>query len=154
MTIQFETQTVTAEVRLADGQSINCSLFMQRSPLHPDGLERPLEMLNREEAFFAVSLASGEIVLVPKAQVAFVSCETPAGLDDVERQQVAKVLKLHVALSGGTEFRGSTVVELPPGHSRALDFLNTPEPFFSLDTGPATIYVNKSHIRFVSNPLD
>jgi hypothetical protein len=44
-------------------------------------------------------------------------------------------------------------VELPPSRARAIDFLNLPEPFFTLWDEVRTRHVNRAWIRIV-RPLE
>ncbi len=150
MSVKIQTQTCTAKVTLAEGMILDGSIFLQRSPIHVDGLESPVELLNRPEAFFALKLTGGDVVLIPKAQVVHVSCPHLDQEDDEARQLVATVIKLRVVVAGGTVFDGTAMAELPPGHSRALDFLNLPEPFLELVTDADTVYVNRSHVRYIT----
>ncbi len=150
MAVKFETQTLTAKVTLAEGVILEGCVFLQRSPIHVNGLETPAELLNRPEPFFALKLTGGDVVLVPKAQVVHVSCPKFETHDDEARQLVATVINLRIVVTGGTVFEGSTMAELPPGHSRALDFLNSPEPFLELVTQTETVYIHRSLVRYIT----
>ena len=46
---------------------------------YPPGPETPLEMLDRADAFFALTLAGG-VTFIPKTQVVVVSCRNQATL--------------------------------------------------------------------------
>ena len=54
---------------------------------------------------------------------------------------------------GGREFEGSAVLELPPGRSRALDYVNGSGTFFALWNDDGTHYINKLLVRTI-RPLD
>ncbi len=149
MSVKFETQTIGTRVSLAEGLSFEGRIYLQRSPMHPSGLETPVELLNRSEKFFPMHLATGEVVLLPKTQVVYMTSEAPEDHEEAERQSAAKVLDLYVVMVGGAEFKGSTIVELPPTHSRVLDFLNLSESFFTIRAGSQTTCINRSHVRFV-----
>ena len=149
MRVRFETQTVTTKVALAEGLQFEGSIYLQRSPIHPSGLETPEELLNRSETFFPYHLSTGEVVLLPKTQVVYLTSDTLTSEDEADRYSAAKVMDLYVVMIGGAEFRGSTLVELPPTHSRVLDFLNEPGSFFSVTQVTTTTCINRSHVRFV-----
>ncbi len=120
---------------------------------YPPGPETPIEMLNRADPFFALTSATGGVVFVPKAQTAVVTCHHQAPPTDPDRLSAAKMIALDVMVVGGHEFRGRAALELPPGRSRALDYVNGPGTFFALWTDDLTHYVNKLLVRTI-RPLD
>jgi hypothetical protein len=127
---------------------------MQRVPQH-SGPETVLEMLNRHEAFFAFLPQPGEeLFLVSKVQTVSVSLDRQAPIVDPARLSAAKMLGLEVVLAGGSTLSGWASAELPPEHSRLLDYLNaSEEPFFALWTHASTYYVNRAHVLY-ARPLD
>ena len=147
------TRRVSAEVVLADGVVIEGDMHLAASAAYPLGTESPLEMLNRPEPFFALTLEQGEVAFVSKAQVAVVSCRDEYSETDPERAVVARLVALEVALATGAEYRGRSSFELPPSRSRALDYVNTPGRFFTVWTNDLTRYFNKSLVRLI-RPLD
>ena len=126
--------------------------MLARTAVPPD-TESPLEMLNRAEPFFALTLEQGEVAFVSKAQVAVVSCRDQMPLGDPARASAARLVALEVALATGAEYRGRSTFELPPSRARALDYVNAPGR--SLPSGPddLTRYFNKSLVRLI-RPLD
>jgi len=147
------TERTAARVTLVEGTVAEGDLHLQAgAPLH-HGPESPLEMLNREEPFFPLTLTGGGVVFIGKAHVISVLYQQPAPEADEERRTAARVIGLAVTMSGGHEFRGSTVTELPPNHSRPLDFLNLRERFFSVATQDGTVCLNRRHVR-VARPID
>jgi len=153
MTQWSATEQVAAEVLFADGSSLRGNLHLQPGSAHHPGAETPLEMLNRADAFFPVTMASGDIALVSKAQTTVVTCEAGPGRFDTDRATIAKTVVLEVHVSGREVLRGTASLELPPSHSRALDFLNEPERFFAIADDETTWHVNRAHVRYV-HPLD
>lgn len=147
------TNRVPAEVALAEGVVLEGDLHLLTRPTYPPGPETPLEMLNRSNAFFALTLTAGGVALVPKAQVVVISCHEGGPLVDPDRVSAAKQLELEVVLPGGAVYRGHSTAELHPSRSRSLDYVNGPGSFFALWDEQATRYVNKSHIRLI-HPLD
>ncbi|MBA3759799.1 MAG: hypothetical protein H0X07_04645 [Gemmatimonadales bacterium] len=147
------TQRVSAEIVLADGVVLEGDLHLAtRTAYHPD-TESPLEMLNRPEPFFALTLQEGEVAFVSKAQVAVVSCRDQLPLVDPARASAARLVALEVALATGAEYRGRSTFELPPSRSRALDYINTPGSFFTVWSNDLTRYFNKALVRLI-RPLD
>jgi hypothetical protein len=146
------TQRVPAEVVLAKGGVLVGDLHLLARTAYPLAPESPLEMLNRAEPFFALTLAEGGAVFVSKTQVAILSCwgQTPL---DPDRASAAKLVALEVELADGTKYKGRSTFELPPSRARALDYVNGPGQFFILWTDDLTRYVNKSLVRLI-RPLD
>jgi hypothetical protein len=153
MTDWASTTRLPARVTLAEGLVIQGDLHLQPSVAWRDGPETPLELLNREESFFVMSLPSGEVVFVAKHQVAALAYHEPPGDQETERQTVARHIPLEVMMVGGLEHRGIAVSELPPARARALDFLNAKVRFFGLATNDGALCLNRRFVRAV-RPLD
>src|SRR5256885_964497 len=97
---------------------------MERFPQH-DGAESVLEMLNRPEGFFASGRGDGAAaLLVSKAHTVPVSPAGRAPIAAPARLSAAKLLGVELVLAGGSTIGGWASVELPPQHSRLLDYLN------------------------------
>ena len=147
------TQRVSARVVLAEGVVLAGELHLLARSTSPSDSESPLEMLNRDAPFFALTLAEGGAVFVSKAQAAVVSCQDVTPLNDPDRASVAKLVALAVELTDGVEYRGRSSFELPPNRARALDYVNGAGRFFTLWTDGITQYINKSLVRLI-RPLD
>jgi hypothetical protein len=152
MTDWASTNRLTAKVTLAEGLVIHGDVHLQPRVAWRDGPETPLELLNREEAFFPLSLPHGEIVFVAKEQVAVLAYPEVVTFDDPERKSAARTISLEVMMVGGAEHRGVSLSELPPTKARALDFLNAPERFFQLLTDEGTLCLNRRFVR-AARPL-
>lgn len=141
-----------AKVVFADGEAIEGWLHLLARDQYPPGPETPLDMLNRPEAFFAVTGQGGPL-LIAKAQTAVVSCRHDTLPVDPERLSAARLVPMDVVMVSGLELRGQSAVELPPVRSRTLDFVNAPGQFFALWSGDLAHFVNKGLVR-VLRPLD
>ncbi|MBA3495703.1 MAG: hypothetical protein H0T86_01195 [Gemmatimonadales bacterium] len=146
------TTRVPAEVVLAEGIVLAGDLHLYARPTYPPGPETVLEMLNRQESFFALTL-DGAVTFLSKTQVVVVTCRDQAALADPDRASAARQIELEVVVQGGTEFRGRAALELPPSRSRTLDYLNGAGVFFAIGTEEVSWYVNKSRVR-IARPLD
>jgi hypothetical protein len=146
------TTKVPAEVMLVEGIVLSGDLHLYARPTYPPGPETPLEMLNREDAFFALTLDGG-VTFLPKTQVVVVSCRDQAPLTDPDRVSAARLIELEVVVQGGAEIRGLAALELPPSRGRTLDYLNGPGIFFALGADDVSWYINKSRVR-LARPLD
>ena len=148
------TERISAEISLADQARLSGELHVQGRVAHHDGPETPLEMLNRPDAFFPVTLGQGKVAFLAKAQVSMVACAPDdLGPSDPERVSAAKTIALEIVMAGGEELRGWATLELPPTRARTLDYLNAPGAFFSLKGEDATRFINRSFVRVV-RPLD
>jgi hypothetical protein len=147
------TNRVPAQVALAEGMILEGELHLLTRPAYPPGPETPLEMLNRADPFFVLTLPDGTVTFVAKAQVLVIDCREQPALTDPDRITAAKLVGLEVMLHGGAEYRGRATVELPPGRSRALDYVNGQGQFFTLFSDEKTHYFNKSFVRLI-RPLD
>jgi len=146
------TQRVPAEVVLAGGAVLGGDLHLATRLTYPADVESPLEMLNRADPFFALTLHAGGVAFLSKAQVVVVSCRENSESDPA-RASAAKLVALDVELTDGSQFRGRSSFELPPSRARALDYMNIPGGFFTLHTDDVTRYINKSLVRII-RPLD
>ena len=146
------TTRVRAVVTLAGGETYPGHLHLLDGK-HARGLpETPLEMVNRPEGFFALTLGDGEAYLVSKRQVAMIVCEWPP--EDAEELELqGRRIRLQVRLIGGEEVVGETVAVLPAGHARVLDYLNSVRPFFQLNADRGVRLINQAHVQVV-RPLD
>src|SRR3954464_3136732 len=126
------TQRVAARVVLAEGVVLAGELHLLARATYPSDSESPLEMLNRDDPFFALSLGEGSVAFVSKAQVAVVSCQNLEPRDDPDRDRHTKLVMLSVELTDGVEYRGRSSFELPRNEARALDYVSAPRPPFPL----------------------
>ena len=149
------TNRLPAHVALVEGVVLEGDLHLLTRPAFPQpgGSETPLEMLNRPEPFFALTLTEGDVALVPKARVLEITCQEDVPPPDPDRVTAAHVVELEVVLPEGARHRGVVALELPPGRRRTLDFLNGEGVFFGLWADGRTRYINKLHVRFI-RPLD
>jgi hypothetical protein len=147
------TQRVAARVVLAEGVVLAGDLHLLARTTSPNDSESPLDMLNRDDPFFALTLPEGRVAFVSKSQVAVVSCQNLTLQDDPDRASAAKLVSLAVEVTDGVEYRGWSSFELPPSRARALDYVNAPGRFFTLSTDGMTQYINKALVRLI-RPLD
>jgi hypothetical protein len=147
------TQRVPAQAVLTGGVRLDGDLHLMLRTNYPPGPESPLEMLNRHDAFFALTLAGGGVAFVAKAQVAVVSCRDQVPLPDPDRVSAAKTAELEVVLADGMELRGRATLELPPSRARTLDYVNASGRFFALSSDGVIQHINKSLVRLI-RPLD
>jgi hypothetical protein len=138
------------ELRLTGHQVLLGDIHLQLVAQTHSGPESPLDMLNRPEAFFAMTLEGEQPVLLAKSQVVALRLPAEAAGGDPARESAARRMEMAVEFSDGTRLEGAVLLELPPDRLRLLDFLNFAPAFFGLRTGADLQVVNRSHVRAVS----
>ena len=141
------TTRVAGEVIFGVGSTLQGDLHLQMSTAFRSSVETPLEMLNRPDGFFPLTLPDGDVRLVSKDQVAAVSFGPAA--PETSILSVTEPLPFEVHMADGSEYQGDVHIELKPPWNRGLDFLNQPEKFFALTVPGRTWYLNRSHVRYV-----
>jgi hypothetical protein len=149
-----QTFRVPAKITLTTGLSVEGEIHLQTASAMHLGGERPVEMMNRDERFFPVSLESGGIELLGKEQVAVVTCDGSHWEQiDPDRKAISKRFLLDIHMVGGQHVSGSSWWELPPTHPRLQDFLNSASAFFEVFEGGLNHTVNRALVAHV-NPFD
>jgi hypothetical protein len=144
----------TARVLLTQGVSQPGTVYLLDRVPHHDGPETPLEMLNRDDAFFPFRPDDGDgVLLLAKAHTVTVSLDRQAPISDPARLSAATQTGLELVLAGGSTLGGWASYELPEGHTRLLDYLNASQaPFFAIWTHATTHFVNRAHVLY-ARPL-
>lgn len=140
------TQRVHGEVVFTSGESLQGDVHLQYRRGAPGNTESPLEMLNRSEAFFALTLGDDDVRLVAKSQVIAVA------LGDLRLESSlppARHLEFFVHMADGRNYEGQVDIALPPPATRSLDFLNQPEAFFALASDEGLFCLNRRHVCHV-----
>jgi len=143
-----DTVRIKAEVQATGGRSFSGFLHLLPFASIHLGPETPEDVLNRDEAFFALTDEREHTIFIAKAQVLAVAIEHP--LRDPDRLHAARAIGLKVELSDGSEHTGTVLSELPPTRTRAIDFLNHGAGFFALHAADMARYINRAHVRAVS----
>jgi hypothetical protein len=134
-------------VTLDSGACIEGSLFLQSRARFRPGPEDPIDALNGDDRFLPLELASGDVLLVQKSHIAFVSTALPREDDAVDRA----VLGMHVelTLTDGRAWSGSIFPEARADRTRLVDFLNdTPLAFIALFARDRLLAVSRRHVAF------
>ena len=147
------TTKVPAEVVLAEGIVLAGDLHLYARPTYPPGPETVLEMLNRDDTFFALTLDGG-VTFLAKSQVAG-GLQPEPGHAHRPRPRVRRAA--HRARGRdrrrAKSFAAGRRSSCRPSRSRTLDYLNGAGRFFAIATDDVTWYVNKARVR-VARPLD
>jgi len=135
------TEAAPATITLTDGSTLQGHLHLHADAAADGGFESVQHLLDDVDAFFAVTLDSGGVVLVGKAQVVDVRCSLAVG----EPLPGTTVHGLEAVLSTGVTLTGLATWSAPPAHGRVIDVLNTSR-FLRLTTDDGFVYVNSAHI--------
>ena len=143
-----DTVRIKAEVRATGGRTFSGFLHLLPFASIHLGPETPEDVLNRNDAFFALTDQQEHTIFIAKAQVLAVAVEYETV--DPDRLHAARTIGLKVELSDGSEYTGTVSSELPPTRTRAIDFLNSGAGFFALHVADTARYINRVHVRAVS----
>jgi hypothetical protein len=146
----MDTRRQRVELLLTGRRVIAGDVHLQLGAEAHSGPESPLDLLNRQEPFFAVTLDGEQPVFIAKSQLLQLKLPPQSTLDDPVRESAARRLELEVELADGSLFEGVVMMELPPDRPRLLDFLNLATRFFALRTPDAVRLLNRDHVRAVS----
>jgi hypothetical protein len=143
-----DTVRIKAEVLATGGRVFSGFLHLLPYASIHLGPETPDDVLNRDEAFFALTDDREQAIFLAKAQVILVAIEHAQR--DPDRSSAARTIGLRIELSDGSDHTGTVASELPPTRTRAIDFLNQSVGFFALYTSDTVRYINRTHVRAVS----
>ncbi|MEP6732552.1 MAG: hypothetical protein ABJE10_18045 [bacterium] len=135
------------ELTLASGDRLEGDIFLQAFARFRAGPEAPIDVLNEPEPFLPLVLASGELLLVKKTQIAVVAHTLP------EQDYAAEtgIVGMHVDITFvfGETKSGSVFPELRADRPRLVDFLNnTPLHFLPFFTADQLLIVSIAHIAY------
>jgi hypothetical protein len=140
---------IPASLLLTAGDSSAGEIYVMERVPHHTGPETPLEMLNRAEGFFPFRpTADGTVLLVAKTQTIMLSVAPDDSAQDPARVSAAKLVAVELTLANGSILRGFATAELPEYHSRLLDYLNDPSPFFAVAADDEFHFVNRAHVLY------
>ena len=154
MTTWGSTQPVRVELLLVGQRSITGSIHLQPGAQHHAGAETPVDFMNRDELFFAVTLEGEQPLFVSRSQVMYLKLPAEPPFDDPDRASAARRIEFEIELADGGLVDGIAALEVPPHRPRALDFLNSAPNFFTVWTRDAVWIVNRNHVRAVSPLVD
>lgn len=140
-----------AEVLLPGGTSRRVVLFLAEAAGAHAGPERPFDLLNGGADFVpALDEASGEMTFLNRTGLAAVRVEAALEADAGDDPTIPTEHEVEVLLADGSVLRGLVSYLRPPDHSRLVDFLNDPAPFFRLIEERGVALVNKRHVSRVA----
>lgn len=150
-TYRIDTRAVRVEVGLGSGPPKVGEIFLRPGAASHFGVETVADRLADDSTFLPLRLegAPGGILLLGKPQIRYL--RAPAAVDE-EGASVPRVgvcARLEVQLDTGETLSGEVFLELLPGQTRTLDFLNgSTAAFVCLVQGESDCFVNRAHVRF------
>jgi hypothetical protein len=135
------------ELTLASGDRLEGDIFLQAFARFRAGPEEPIDVLNEPERFVPLVLASGELLLVQKAQIAVVATALPK--NDFAADTGVVGMHVEITFVFGETKHGSVFPELRADRPRLVDFLNnTPLHFLPFFTADQMLLVSVAHIAY------
>ncbi|HET6372271.1 MAG TPA: hypothetical protein VFG76_03125 [Candidatus Polarisedimenticolia bacterium] len=147
---------VPARVALPGQAPAEVSLFLNECAATHEGRERPSDLLNGSLPFIPALNPAGEVVLLHRDNLMFV---TVAAGDESEDDRLqdgtevsidATVTMIRVVLEGGATVRGTVTYVMPKSQRRLQDYLNTDQQFLALREDDVVHLVNKRRVSLVS----
>lgn len=142
---------VPAEVLLPGGAVRRIALFLAEAAPGHDGPERPSDVLNAGDRFLpAFDEDAGAITFLNAGGLAVVRVERELERTASDALTLPTEHEVEVLLESGVTLRGLVSYLRPQEHSRLVDFLNEPAPFFPLLEERRIALVNKRHVARVA----
>ena len=137
-----------AEVHCADGRTFRGRIFLPAASATHAGEMQPEEWLSDAAPFFPFQeTGGGHPVLLNKHEVLVLSVDLPEDSgDDPVLAPVTRRVKVECREQVLT---GRITVEMPPGKTRVVDFLNAAPPFLAVREGDRRHLVRKARITRV-----
>jgi hypothetical protein len=148
-TFQIPKFEAEVELMLIDSRYLKGRIFLPILTGNPLGHMPLADWLNEQSEFFPfLPDNSKEAEILSKK--ALVQAIIGAELDQNEiyemMEQTVWIEQVEVLCSPSATLRGSILLNLPPGRSRVLDFLNMPTRFFALKNDATTHVINKNFV--------
>ncbi|MDB4915803.1 MAG: hypothetical protein JWM95_3447 [Gemmatimonadetes bacterium] len=135
------------ELTLASGTRLEGDIFLQAFARFRAGPEEPLDVLNDAAPFLPLVLASGELLLVQKSQIAIAATPLPNSDDTADTGVVG--MHVNITFVFGETRSGSIFPELRADRPRLVDFLNNnPEKFLPFFAADQLLLISTAHIEY------
>ncbi|MEP6621596.1 MAG: hypothetical protein ABJE47_19875 [bacterium] len=135
------------ELTLANGSRLEGDIFLQAFARFRAGPEEPLDVLNDADAFLALVVPTGDLLVVQKSQIAVVATDLPATDESAETGVLG--MRVEITLVNGETRQGSVFPEVRADRPRLVDFLNdTPLHFLPLFAAEQLLLVSRAHIAY------
>ena len=154
-TYRVPKRQVSAEITVAGQEPARLTLFLSGQAERHQGFERPSDLLNGQERFFAAMNGDGAVAILQRDSIVDVKV---AADDEVEIEGVGEAdlgspavitAPVTITLEDGRVVGGTVHYVMPEGHTRLQDFLNVADRFLVVRQGAIVHVINKSRIASV-----
>jgi hypothetical protein len=151
-TYRVPKRQVSAEITVAGQPPARLILFLSGQAERHLGYERPSDLLNGQERFFAAMNGDGVVAILQRDSIIDVKV---AADDEVEIEGVGDAdlgspavitAPVAITLEDGRVVDGAVHYVMPEGHARLQDFLNIADRFLVVREGATVHLINKSRI--------
>ncbi len=154
-TYRVPKRQVSAEITVAGQPPALLNLFLSGQAERHLGYERPSDLLNSQERFFAAKNGDGEVTILQRDSIIDVKV---AADDEVEIEGVGEAdlgspaviaAPVTITLEDGRVVCGTVHYVMPEGHTRLQDYLNVADRFLVVREGAKVHLINKGRIAGV-----
>jgi hypothetical protein len=137
----------SVKLTLASGARLEGDIFLQAFARFKAGPEAPLDALNDSAPFLPLLLATNELLLVQKSQIAVVTTALPEL--DVLGEPGLVGMHVEIVFANGDVHTGSVFPELRADRPRLVDFLNNSSlRFVPLFTAEHLLLFGTAHVAY------
>jgi len=154
-TYRVPKRQVSAEITVAGQPPARLVLFLSGQAERHLGYERPSDLLNSQERFFAALNGDGGVAILQRDSIIDVRVAADdeveiEGVGDADMGSPAVIAaSVTITLEDGRVVGGTVHYMMPEGHARLQDFLNVGDRFLVVREGATVHLINKSRIARV-----
>ena len=151
-TFQIPKFEAEVELLLIDNRSLNGRIFLPILSSNPLGHTPLVDWMNEQAEFFPfLPERSKEAEILSKQAVVQAVINTELDHNEIYEmmEQTVWIEHVEVRCEPFATISGSVLLNLPPGRSRVLDFLNQQTRFFAVTNGSKNHIINKKYVTSV-----
>lgn len=134
---QVEKKLAEVTIYLVDGQERSGVLFLSPFSSTRSGSQTLIELLQEPEPFVPFLRSDKAFMLLNKKQISHFKY-LPA---EDEPVRIGEPTEVEITFVNGKALSGKTILEMPEGKGRLLDYMNSSPGYFSLDCGNEEYYL-------------
>lgn len=136
---------VPVRISVASQPEREALIFVGERAESHSGPERPSDVMNGDDGFFAIEAEGGTVEFLRRGVVAFVRAPAQIETEEIQAEDES-TFQLTLLLDDGRRLDGRVRYLLPASARRVLDFLNLPDRFLRLERTEDVLLVNKQRI--------
>ncbi len=129
----------------ADGSVMKGVVFLSASAYSHLGQQTLLDLLKERGAFFPFRSEDGAFSVTNKGTITHVRYKPTSAPQGYCPLGIPE--KVVVTFVGGEQLQGTIIIDLPEGRKRLIDFINSANGFFAMQSDEAEHLVNTAQIR-------